>query len=204
MNQLELSMLTEGRTVYEYGSTFGRAHEELDPDYMGVEVETGELLYALVRRLDPKVIVETGTHRGYSTAWLALGLKDAGRKPGDAWLYTVDDTMYDGEAIPKLWAKLGIESYITRVIMDSRSFVPPVVPIDLVFFDSNHDTGFLIAEWLHYRPTLRPGALAVFHDMIAWPGVAPAVTRIAETERATPIVFDNFCGLALLQIRGNS
>lgn len=40
-------------------------------DSMAIELETGELLYALARELKPDLIVESGTGRGFATYFLA-------------------------------------------------------------------------------------------------------------------------------------
>src|SRR3990172_6215017 len=40
------------------------------------ELEMSELLYGLVRMLKPKLLVETGTYKGFTTAWLADAIKE--------------------------------------------------------------------------------------------------------------------------------
>ena len=41
-----------------------------------VECETGELLNAFVRRLKPINVLETGTYKGWSSAYMAEGLRE--------------------------------------------------------------------------------------------------------------------------------
>ena len=42
----------------------------------GVEVEVAELLYSLVRSIKPNRIVETGTHLGISSLYMALAARE--------------------------------------------------------------------------------------------------------------------------------
>src|SRR3990167_4430480 len=55
-----------GKTITEY-SAFNDA---------GVECETGEFLYSMVRILKPDRVLETGTHWGIGMSYLGMGLKD--------------------------------------------------------------------------------------------------------------------------------
>jgi predicted O-methyltransferase YrrM len=42
----------------------------------GIEVETGEFLYAMTRLLKPDRVLETGTHWGIGAAYMGTALKD--------------------------------------------------------------------------------------------------------------------------------
>lgn len=60
------SFITEGANV--------REGEFRAWDDMGVEAEVAEFLYALVRVLKPRVVVESGTGRGYASFAIAAAL----------------------------------------------------------------------------------------------------------------------------------
>src|SRR4051812_16620659 len=64
--------------------------------YASVELEVGQLYYALVLLLRPQWILETGTHIGYSTCKLAQGLRDTGAYDGRV-------ITMDPQALPHLW-----------------------------------------------------------------------------------------------------
>lgn len=68
-------------------------------DNMGVEAEVAEFLYALVRVLKPKVVVESGTGRGYASLALATALA----ANGDGVLHTFEPIRsYQDEARERL------------------------------------------------------------------------------------------------------
>ena len=67
---MSVSAITEGANVRE-----GEFHAW---DDMGVEAEVAEFLYALVRVLKPRVVVESGTGRGYASLALAAALAENG------------------------------------------------------------------------------------------------------------------------------
>lgn len=52
-------------------------HRIWDP--WAVELETGELLYALVRAAKPRLVVESGTGNGYATEFMARALLENGQ-----------------------------------------------------------------------------------------------------------------------------
>src|SRR3990167_7989976 len=45
----------------------------------GTEVEISEFLYSLVRILKPKLVLETGTHKGISSTYIGQALRDNNR-----------------------------------------------------------------------------------------------------------------------------
>jgi predicted O-methyltransferase YrrM len=47
-------------------------------DVMAVELETADFLYALVRLLKPRLVLESGTGRGYASAFIGTALADNG------------------------------------------------------------------------------------------------------------------------------
>lgn len=122
--------------------------------------EEGELLYALVRATKPETCVETGTHRGLSTHYIAQALEDNNQ----GHVYTCDpvDWGQDGifeksplkERITFL-KKKGIE--MEKTSNDSSS-------IDFLFIDGYHGENDVLEEIDHFFPWLSKNALVVFHD----------------------------------------
>ena len=167
-----------------------------------IEVETGLFLYGLLRRYNPRVGVETGTHRGYSSAWLALAMKDAvaffpGRRPGV--LFTVDVGEYEGEP-EDLWQKLGL-SNIHHHIGDSLRFQPPIAPIDFLWLDADHGTEFIVNEWEHFKPWFNPHKMMVgFHDTRLDVREGAAVKEIFQQHM--PGHYRHGCHLPMRNMRG--
>ncbi len=116
------------------------------------EVE-GQVLYALVRALKPKVIVEIGSLTGCSTSHLALACE----RNGEGIVYAIDPAL-DFSRVPA--------SLLTRIIpvkQDAFTWVPPLA-IDFLFEDGAHTKGFtgsILRRLLPYCS--RPSAI-LCHD----------------------------------------
>lgn len=136
------------------------------PDGDSTEDEVSELVGAMVRGMQPEVVVETGTAFGFTTRYIG----DALRRNGHGVLYSVDideerlaharALLAGGEGRPSLLAPDGPVHVLQQ---SSLEFVPPA-PIDFAFFDSLYE--LRVDEFLFYRDqgALRPGAIVAFHD----------------------------------------
>ena len=145
------------------------------------EIETGIFLMALVRRIKPLVILQSGTHFGFSSCWMSIGLKDnwipcPHRQPGH--LYTCDVGDYD-QRPEKLWQRCGVEQFATNYVIDSLKFEPPIQFADFIFLDADHGKQFVVDEWNHYRQYFNPMKITVaFHDSRLDPREADAISEI--------------------------
>jgi len=74
----------------------------------GVEVEVAELLYGLIRVWKPSTVLETGTHKGISSAYMAQALKD--NKKGHMVTYEV--IKQHKQSAEKLWQDLDLQSHV--------------------------------------------------------------------------------------------
>lgn len=138
-----------------------------DGQATAIELESGLFLYALVRRLRPRVVVETGTHKGFSGAWIACALKDNHEMNVSipaGHLHTVDANRYDG--LPEyLWTELEVDRYITHYIGDSDKIPLPVsVVINFLWLDADHSAESINAEWDHLGGHLDDPCWVAFHD----------------------------------------
>lgn len=119
--------------------------------------EEGELLYALVRCLKPNACVETGTHKGLSTHYIAQALKDNNK----GVVLTCD---------PIDWKQQ--KTFDNSPLKDWIQFVPkkgidlPFLEkiIDFLFIDGYHGKKDVIEEIDHFFPYLSKNALVIFHD----------------------------------------
>ena len=167
-----------------------------------MEVETGIFLYGLVRRFQPKVCLETGTHKGFSTSFIALGLEDVAvdypRLQGR--VYTVDSGLYDGPE--ELWARLGVRHLIERVHGDSKTIEPVPHNISLVLLDSDHGDDHLVAEFAHFFPHFHPQrTIVLFHDSRLDKRMAPGINTIIDSMGLLE-VYKHVRRLALRNMRG--
>lgn len=181
----------------------------------GIECETGEFLYSLVRLLKPKRVLETGTHWGIGASYMGLALQDNG--PDDSGHDARLDTI---EFLPEIWARakrrietMGLQDIVKTHLMDAASFNPVEIeqgPIQygLILLDTEPGTRF--AEFLKFYPFLAPGGFVFIHDLhrhmhqipneehgFAWPyGEVPAPMReLVVSGRMRPIHFSTPRGL---------
>ena len=129
------------------------------PWYLNVTTREGRVLRQLTEALGAKRVVEIGTSSGYSTIWLALGVRSTGGK--------VLTHEIDPERIKMATAnfrKAGVDDLVTIIAGDAHETVKQhKEPIDLVFFDADKK-GYVdyLAKLL---PLVRPGGLILGHDM---------------------------------------
>lgn len=148
------------------------------------------LLYDLARNADGS-IVEIGSWRGRSTTALALGSM-AGRKwrvtaidpfigPQEGWRPTSLGNEREAGCSPEmLRANLdgagvnGLVRIVSKQSEDALAEAPK--EIALLFVDGAHDYESVCRDIDNYLPRLKPGGLAVFHDVIPNdPGVVRAI-----------------------------
>jgi len=120
------------------------------------------LLYAMVKTVDPKTIVELGFYEGHSSINFLKAMSS------DARLFSYDIT----EASRKLAMK--IEDKRFKFVFKSQSeFEPSDVDnrlIDLVLFDAAHDFQLNVTTFQKLIGSLMATALIVVHDTGAWYG----------------------------------
>lgn len=153
----------------------------------GVEVEVGEFLYGLVRMFKPKRILETGTHMGISSSYIAMALRDnqmfGGQMPdldplsgrfgstigrgvhADSDFVTLEISESNIAISKKLWSTvLGgcLTSYINSVRCESLNY-HPTGEFDMLFLDSEPQLRF--DEFVKFWPQVRPGGIILIHDL---------------------------------------
>jgi len=127
----------------------------------GIECETGEFLYGLVRLLKPKHIFETGTYTGISSMYLAQALKD--NNIPDAEIFTCEIDAYHKNRAEKLWQQVGINQYILCKLIQSLQVIPALPDYDLLFLDSEPQIRF--QELIKMFPYLKEGGYILIHDL---------------------------------------
>jgi predicted O-methyltransferase YrrM len=100
--------------------------------YTGIEDETGDYLYGLVRSFKPNRILETGTMYGISTAYMARACKTN----GFGVVYTLD-SQPQPEAVSKIESE-GLEGHVEFITKNSRYWIETYdgPPFDMAFLDS--------------------------------------------------------------------
>jgi len=119
------------------------------------------MLYALIRGLEPKRILEIGTYRGGSAAIMASALDDSGL---DGKIVTLDP---DPKITPELMEQ--IKHRVTLLPKGSPDAIPEARQLlggkfDFCFLDANHQREFVTRDLLGVIPYLETGAILLMHD----------------------------------------
>jgi predicted O-methyltransferase YrrM len=142
-----------------------------------IELETGHLLYCLVKLLEPSLVLETGVSRGYSTCCIASALKVSAKT---AHVYCVDPADF-----PHLWEGTDLEGYITWIPKVSQDCLPDVhgMEFDLLVIDSHHDYKTCQWEISNFERHLKPGGYILMHDSLHYDGVGAVVHQLQTNPR---------------------
>lgn len=173
-----------------------------NPAFEGsMETAAAESLYTMIRSEAERAkaagqadfaVLETGCCDGFSTAFLAKAVEDAGI--GHVWTCEFNLIRSTGTARPwpQLWRELELEHRITACIGDSRELatwrdadrsLPP--DVDFIFLDSDHTARCVLAERDLLEPRLRSGGIISGHDTRLFTEVRQAFDLIA-SEYGTP------------------
>ncbi|MGD0329205.1 MAG: class I SAM-dependent methyltransferase [Nitrososphaeria archaeon] len=136
-----------------------------------ISFESGLLLYVLIRRLDPKIVVETGVANGISSAFILKAL-NANANGG---LYSIDLHYREGVIVP-LGKSLGwvipeeLRPRWTLMLGESTRILPKMLDglqsIDIFIHDSRHTYKNMINEYNIVWPYLKDGGILLSDDVI--------------------------------------
>jgi predicted O-methyltransferase YrrM len=134
--------------------------EKQRPPGVAVAPATGRFLFSVVAPQTDCEVLEIGAGRGYSTVWLAAGVRNLGGR--------VLSLERDDECIAA-WhrniAEAGLEETVELVVGDARETLPMIDDVfDLVFLDAAnkmYEELFQLA-----RGKLEPGALVIADDVL--------------------------------------
>lgn len=125
-------------------------------DEMASEYEVYDLLYALVRLLKPKVILETGTYKGGATKAMAKAAKENGM----GFLWTCDT---DAKKLTEAAEFAGVVNsdgiWWGADLCTGLELCSKAENVDLAFIDSSGDRVAEVAAL-----NLAPGGVVVLHD----------------------------------------
>ena len=147
--------------------------------YLNVTTREGRVLRQLTEAVGAKRVVEIGTSSGYSTIWLALGVRSTG---GKVFTHEIDPEKV--KIASENFKKAGVDDLITIIEGDAHETVKQhQEPIDVVFLDADKK-GYI--DYLNkLLPLIRPGGLILGHDMhrpMPDPRYIEAVTKNPELD----------------------
>ncbi len=125
------------------------------------------LVNVVVRLTKPRVMVETGVARGFTSAITLAAMRDLGH----GHLYSVDLPALEfgrrvrvGEAVPEyLRTDWTIELGPSRLVL--RDLLPRVRPVDVFLHDSDHSYPYQLSEYRLAWPHIRQGGILLSDDV---------------------------------------
>jgi predicted O-methyltransferase YrrM len=122
---------------------------------------TGQFLFSLVAPQTDCEVLEIGGSRGYSTIWLAAGVRYLGGR-----VLSLEHDPAKCEAWRRNTAEAGVEDWAELLVGDALETLPEIDDVfDVVFLDAEkelYEQLFLLA-----RAKLEPGALVVADNVLS-------------------------------------
>lgn len=141
-----------------------------------VAATTGRFLFSLVAPQTDCEVLELGGSRGYSTTWLAAGVRNLGGR-----VLSVEHDPRKVEAWRRNIADAGLDGWADLIDGDAKEVVPGIADVfDLVFIDAEKDdyeTLFRLA-----RTKLEPGALVVADNVLSHEETLGAYSRARQSD----------------------
>lgn len=156
-----------------------------------------ELLYRLVNRLQPRVVLELGTNLGISSAYLGA----AGRQ-GDVSIVTLDGAPARLQLARGLHARLGLRNVSYHLGTFSRTLpgVLEAIPaISLAFIDGHHHRQPTLDYFDQVFPRLHDQSVVVFDDICWSRGMVEAWRALCADRRFSFIVDLTNVGIAVVR-----
>jgi predicted O-methyltransferase YrrM len=141
-----------------------------------VEPTTGRFLFSLVAPQTDCEVLELGGSRGYSTIWLAAGVRNLGGR-----VLSVEHDPRKVEAWRRNVAEAGLEDWAELIEGDAKEVVPAIDDVfDIVFLDAekeDYEELFRLA-----RAKLEPGALVIADNVLSHVEVLGAYSRARQAD----------------------
>jgi len=141
-----------------------------------VEPTTGRFLFSLVAPQTDCEVLELGGSRGYSTIWLAAGVRYLGGR-----VLSLEHDPRKIEAWRQNIADAGLEEWTELVEGDAKELLPTIEDVfDVVFLDAekgDYEELFGLA-----RPKLEPGALVVADNVLSHQATLGAYSEARQSD----------------------
>jgi predicted O-methyltransferase YrrM len=139
---------------------------------------TGQFLFALVAPQVDCEVLEIGASRGYSTIWLAAGVRYLG-----GHVLSVENDPRKIEAWRANIAEAGLDDWVDLIEGDAKEEVPAIGDVfDVVFLDAEKED---YEQLFHQaRTKLEPGALVVADNVLSHADTLGAYSRARQSDPA--------------------
>jgi caffeoyl-CoA O-methyltransferase len=137
---------------------------------------TGRFLFAVVAPQTDCEVLEIGGSRGYSTIWLATGVRDLGGR-----VLSIEHDPQKAEAWRRNIAEAGLGDVADLIEGDALEVVPEIDDVfDVVFLDAEKEQ---YEELFHRaRTKLEPGALVIADNVLSHEETLGAYSRARQSD----------------------
>ena len=163
------------------------------------------LLYWLVRELNPRYVVELGTYRGHTTLYLAKALKDC---PQGEKLFTIDKFECDitdsskkaitPQDVKKTLTQNKLANMVKIIKGNTLDAIHQIPQVGFAFIDACHTYTIAKKDFENTWTILQPGGIIALHDTGEWPGLVKLIKEL-QKEKYHFIEFFKDNGLTLVQ-----
>ena len=137
---------------------------------------TGQFLFALVAPQTDCEVLEIGGSRGYSTIWLAAGVRHLGGR-----ILSLEHDPRKIEAWRANIAEAGLEDWAELIEGDARETLPAIDDVfDVVFLDAEKED--YEQHFLSARTKLEPGAIVVADNVLSHEETLGAYSRARQAD----------------------
>jgi predicted O-methyltransferase YrrM len=137
---------------------------------------TGQFLFALVAPQTDCEVLEIGGSRGYSTIWLAAGVRYLGGR-----VLSLEQDAGKAEAWRRNVAEAGLEGWVELVEGDALETLPAIDDVfDIVFLDAEKDDYERLFRLA--RRKLEPGALVIADNVLSHEETLRAYSRARQSD----------------------
>lgn len=139
--------------------------------------EVGKFLNLLIQVKKPKEILEIGCANGYSTIWMA----EAAEKVA-ARIHTIDHSALTFAEAQRNLREVGLSKVVEFCFGDALKVISQMdegLRFDFVFVDG--EKASYLTFWKAIQGRLRPGAVIIFDDMMAFPAKTKDFHEYIET-----------------------
>jgi len=152
---IEVHKPDRSRGPYLVDAAWPVPEHSFELDFNSMDEGSVDLLYGLVRGLRPLNVLETGTHRGRSTAAIAAAL--VANKQGHLW--TIDavdfDLEHSGALTPEQQEAVTCVFGLTPTVLN-RPPLSDLAEIDFAFLDGDHSEAGVQAELAYVEQRMAP------------------------------------------------
>ena len=126
-----------------------------------VAATTGRFLFSVVAPQTDCEVLEIGGSRGYSTIWLAAGVRHLGGR-----VLSIEHDPRKVEAWRRNIAEAGLDQWAELIHGDAREVIPAIDDVfDVVFLDAEKDDYEQLFQLA--RAKVEPGALAIADNVLS-------------------------------------